>query len=254
MKRCNKIFLKAFALIGLMSIGSLYGMDKGPQEKSYFDVKSQVKSFFDAIRSHNLTTVKDLLKDESIRDYINMTDITGWTPLTLAASYADLKMVKLLLENGAAKFINKANKYGQTALYWAVFHKRLEMAKLLLENGAQESVNKATTDEGKTPLFYAVFNNNPEMVMLLLANGAKKSINKDNGGASTPLFYAVRNENLKMVKLLLFFGAQVTDEMKKLELKNNTLIKLINNPDDLKKYCSDEEYKEFMEIKNKSKE
>lgn len=69
----------------------------------------------------------------------NRPDIRGWTPLHLAASDAQPKMVQLLLESGANvniedRYINKA-----TPLYYAVRKGNLDIVKLLLMGGAEIS-------------------------------------------------------------------------------------------------------------------
>lgn len=60
------------------------------------------------------------------------------TPLMLAARRGDLKIVKLLLQNGAK--VNPQNIGGETALHNSSIKGHYEIAKLLIENNANINI------------------------------------------------------------------------------------------------------------------
>jgi hypothetical protein len=72
---------------------------------------------------------------------------TGMTALIMAAGWANVATVRLLLDRGAS--VNAATKKGQTALHWACEAARPEIVELLLSRGASTS---ALDDQKHTPL------------------------------------------------------------------------------------------------------
>lgn len=179
-------------------------------------------------------------------------------PIHKAIRKGDIeKLTQLLKDKKIRDSINKVNCWNKTPLYLAVDKDNSDMVKLLLENGAQGSINTSNSPYFQyfRPLDKAAEHNNLVIMKLLLQNGAKASIDEGKG---SPLEWALLYKNVEMVKLLLFFGAQVTDhvtdKVQKLNLSDDTIKKLIENPKDVKEYCSNEELTEFKEILKKSME
>ena len=69
----------------------------------------------------------------------------GYTPLNMACKHNDLKIIKLLLDNGAS--VQAKTKKGMTPIHYASKYGKLEIAKLLLDMGAniQSKNNKGVT-------------------------------------------------------------------------------------------------------------
>lgn len=112
----------------------------------------------------------------------------GWTPLTVASSAGDVRLVTLLLDAGAD--VNRTkdswlNQDGRTPLHWAAAGGHLAVVVLLLERGARVHVTDA---EGRTPLHAAARGGNPDVVAQLLRHGASADT-RDNQGL-TPLMVA----------------------------------------------------------------
>ncbi|MBI3550857.1 MAG: ankyrin repeat domain-containing protein [Elusimicrobia bacterium] len=104
-------------------------------------------------------------------------DITGWTPLMLAACSGRTEFAKRLVERGAQLEIVRN---GWTALQYACHHGKLETVRWLVETGAD--VNSAHASKYlSVPLHSAAFMGHPEIVALLLEHGADISI-KDGKG------------------------------------------------------------------------
>ena len=99
---------------------------------------------------------------------VDILDAHGRTPLSWAAQYGHLEVVKLLVEKDA-EIETKDSKYGQTPLSWAAENGHLEVVKLLVEKDAE--IENTDTD-GRTPLSWAAAKGHLEVVKLLEEKGA----------------------------------------------------------------------------------
>ncbi len=156
-------------------------------------VDPKVQELIDAVRKHDIASVKALLKDAP--EQVNGQDGGGSTPLHHAAGFGTLETMKLLIDAGAE--VDARNDRNSTPLHWAVS----DGAKVrqLLENGAD--IN-AKTERQRTPLSLAaamLFDIAP--LKLLLDKGANPNIASIDG--QTPLMYAARAGNLEVMELLL---------------------------------------------------
>ncbi|KAA8577061.1 hypothetical protein EYC84_007071 [Monilinia fructicola] len=98
-----------------------------------------------------------------------MEEGNGKTPLSLAAKWGNIKVIKLLLEAGAD--IEGGEEDGQIPLLLAASFGRVDVVKLLLDCGADI---KAKCPRGRTPLWYArnSWGVSEAVVELLLEKGA----------------------------------------------------------------------------------
>jgi hypothetical protein len=103
-----------------------------------------------AVNNRRYSVAKLLLDNGASVDAL---DFGGATPLILAASNEDAKMVQLLL--GYHPRLDVRDNIGMTALNWAAHADDPRMAKTLLEAGADPRV---ANKHGKTPLQTAVKN------------------------------------------------------------------------------------------------
>ncbi len=171
-------------------------------------------TFNKAIEKNNFPKVKQLI-DEG-KD-VNAGNIP---PLIKASKWGRLKIVNLLIKNGAD--VNKQSKKGLTALINASSAGHLEIVNLLIKNGAD--VNKqnkkgyhalmAVSDRSENDWKNAFITNASRMAIttLLIKNGANANI-KDNK-ARTPLHVAAANYRYGVAEILLKNGAdtQVKDD------------------------------------------
>lgn len=102
-------------------------------EEVGYNTASQLE-LYDAIKEGDLDNVKDCFN----KDFINIKDHHGVTPLMIAVmrSYEDI--AEFLIKNGAD--VNAQNNAGATPLMYACFENNLDMVKLLVKYGADVNV------------------------------------------------------------------------------------------------------------------
>lgn len=143
---------------------------------------------------------------------VNVKDTFGFTPLMKAVTYFKTDFIKLLLEKGAA--IESVNIDGKTALHIAIdtahFNqtnpKGLEIVKLLVEKGADVD---AKDKVAFTPLMIAAKLKNPAYLIYLVEKGANINYQDSSVGRS-PLIIATMFDRVELIKFLLEKGADKT--------------------------------------------
>jgi ankyrin repeat protein len=109
----------------------------------------------------------------------NAQDLSGNTPLQMAAIYGNVEAAEVLIEAKAQ--VNLANKYGNSPLMWAAGNGHTELVKFLIQNKAD--VN-AKNNEGKTAMDRCYFYQRDKMIALLSKHGA--TIHPSKMGRNAP--------------------------------------------------------------------
>jgi uncharacterized protein len=182
-------------------------------------------TFFDAIRSGDSTTVRDLLAVDSslaraalpagvsalmLSIYYGKPEITALlrplvSPLTFyeAAAVGDTPRVAELLDAQPSQ-IDAFAPDGFTALGLTAYFGHTDAAALLISRRA--NVNLASTNaQHVAPLHSAVAGQHAAIVKLLLESGANPNAMQEK--QFTPLQQAAHNGNLEIARLLLEHGA-----------------------------------------------
>ncbi|KFZ23699.1 hypothetical protein V502_01827 [Pseudogymnoascus sp. VKM F-4520 (FW-2644)] len=133
---------------------------------------------------------------------IDSKDITGRTPLSLAANTGQEAVLKLLIEKGAD--VNLENIYNRAPLSYAAEDGHEAISKLLLADNAD--VNLKDTWLSRTPLMWAAANGHEAVVKLLLGNNAEVDLEDKYG--RTALSHAAMTGHEAIVKLLLAYNAK----------------------------------------------
>lgn len=131
---------------------------------------------------------------------INTNKCDGYTPLILAITNNDIRMIKLLVSQGAD--VNMLEiKEGGIPLTWAVSKGNLDIVKYLVISKAE--VNKPNRD-GHTALMWAAENGYLDIVKYLVENPFEKArVNITDGDGCHALIYAAYNGHLDIVKYLV---------------------------------------------------
>jgi len=134
----------------------------------------------------------------------------GVTPLMMAARTGSLRIVKALLDRGAA--LGRRSEHGCTAVSIAAEEGHMKVLKALLWSDQQEQLPMeqllAPDIFGTGPLMRACENGNTEAVRLLLRHTTKKECNAPNQKGWTALLLASYNGFADVVELLLAHGAK----------------------------------------------
>jgi ankyrin repeat protein len=141
-------------------------------------------SLLKAAKSGDVNIAKVLFKCSS-SDSCNDNDQYRSTPLTYAAIYGHMEVVRMLLEEGAN--IERTDGSVYTALHQAVWNGHLDVCRLLLDWGAKvDALNKARN----TPLIWAAWAGHLSIAKLLVERGADVSLKNVDG--DTALDFARR--------------------------------------------------------------
>ena len=139
----------------------------------------------------------------------------GETVLMTAARTGKLASVKTLLARGAD--VNAKERKGQTAIMWAAAEGHADVLQALLDAGAEF---RAPLSSGYTPLTFAVREGRMEAARVLIAAGAdvnepmqpKYKTGRTVLPGSTPLIIAVENGHFELAVALLEAGADPNDQ------------------------------------------
>lgn len=155
--------------------------------------REKITKFTRAIAENKTDLVQKYIKEKY---NINGLDTDGNTPLGVSAVNGNVKIARILIENGAVVDFQNIDK--MTSLHQAVKMDKFEMVTFLINKGAD--VN-AKGDVGMTPLHYNAMQGNSEITRILIARGAH--VNSADSESSTPLHYAATNGFINIVKVLV---------------------------------------------------
>ncbi len=155
------------------------------------------QEIFDAVKSGNLTKVKELVENDS--QLLNARNSHQSTPLHTAVDAGYVEIVNYLIGKGAD--VNSTNRSEQTPLFYA---KTAEIAKLLISNGANVNVQNYNK---VTPLMFA---SSLAVAKVLVENGADINHMRPGFGSSA-LFQALIFKRVEVADYLLDLGAVILD-------------------------------------------
>ena len=170
----------------------------------YFNFQPNDNFFQIAVECDMIEVVKFLIKNGEARK-INMKYVDEFWPLEHAIENNSLKMVQILLDNGA-ETDKIVQPYNLTYLHKAVNEGKLELVEIFIRHGL--NVN-AEGDDSWNPLYTAVLYSHFEIAKLLIASGAKINAKTAHPGL-TPLMAAIVQDNKEMMKLLIENGASLS--------------------------------------------
>jgi ankyrin repeat protein len=185
---------------------------------NYFDDKG-LSSLHKSISLHLydlsrelIISAKNKLSKEEFNLFINYRTNKGQTPLHYASFVGDIKLIKLLIQNGADISIKTNNNFNP--LHLASMGNKVTSLYYFIKQYKIDVNSKDTKDN--TCFHLATFFNSKKVFNYLLTN-KNIDINSKNKGGFTPLHYAVISKNKSMVKKLLMKGANCSVKNDKLE-------------------------------------
>lgn len=136
---------------------------------------------------------------------VNDADYQQLTSLHYAAHHGHLKVVKLLVEEGAD--IRAVSEDGKKPIHSAASNAHKNIVLLFVQQGL--SINDPDTNLIWTPLHYAAHSGNLDFVQSLLAEGANfNAVDADN---AKPLHIAAERGYQRVIELLIKQGMNVND-------------------------------------------
>lgn len=117
-----------------------------------------------------------------------------------AANKGDIEKVKEILKTKID--VDERDSFGGTALHAAMFQDNIKIVKILIENGFD--INAKGISNGYTPLHDAVWANNLEAVKVLVENGADTNIKAKDG--LTPIQKAEKEGKKEIYNYLKSIG------------------------------------------------
>ena len=146
---------------------------------------------------------------------VDMKGNLGETPLFRAFERQNIKMAKLLVDNGAD--VNaKEGGYGGTPMHLAAAIFDKQFAELLISNGAKVNVktrNYRFDGPAWAPIHLAAYVGNKDLVELLITKGV--DVNTPDGSGWTPLLYAAGfTGDTEIAELLIAKGADLNAKNK----------------------------------------
>jgi len=155
-----------------------------------------------AIYREDLETTKRLVQGGAD---VNATTRYGVTPLSLACTTGNARIIDTLLEAGADPGI--ASGGGETPLMLAARAGNAGAVRTLIDYGA--NVNSKETWKGQTALMWAAAEGHVSVIHALIDAGA--DIHARSSGTLTAFLFAVREGRMAAVKALLTRGANVNE-------------------------------------------
>ncbi|GBN06922.1 Ankyrin repeat and SAM domain-containing protein 3 [Araneus ventricosus] len=163
--------------------------------------------------------VIDIIENTENKSIINRQNSCGWTPLMYAACCANLRIVGLLLEEGA--FTDLKNHDGHTALILASKCGSTDAVSLLIDHGA--FINDCD-NKGWSALSYAAAFGHRSVVQLLIEKGAVADhVDKKEG--LTPLMLSSAAGHEMVVQDLLRLGLNPNSQSKSGETARSLAVK-----------------------------
>lgn len=196
------------------------GSDKGSDSDKRKRKKEQQRQKEQQRPMKNISLELIKQKIENGEDLNQKDEVTGNTLLHIASRSGKIKIVQLLIYNGAN--VNEPNNSGMSALHYACNREHFKTARELVSSGA--NVNQRNSD-GDTPLHYAV---GFDFLNLLISNGA--DVNAKNNLDHTPLHLHSICDNTEEIRILLQNGAKINEK----DLYGQTAIRLCNKEETVK--------------------
>ena len=149
-----------------------------------------------------INSAQQNLSPKDFSEFINWKTNKGQTPLHYASFVGNIKLIKLLIQNGA-DILSKTNN-GFNVLHLAIMGNKITSFYYFIEK-YKISINSKDSKDN-TSLHLAAYFNSKKIFNYLLATN-KLDINSRNKEGFTPLHFAVINQNKSMIKKLLIKGA-----------------------------------------------
>ena len=122
---------------------------------------------YNACKTNNLKLARKLLSDRNIKSSINEGCIMGMTPLHKSSVLGYIRVVRLLVDNGAD--VNSKDLMLNTPLLYSCNNGYFDVCHFLISRGAKVNIKN---NFKFTPLYIAILNGHDDVTKLLLSHKA----------------------------------------------------------------------------------
>ena len=158
-----------------------------------------------------ITSAKDNLSQKDFISFINYGTKKGQTPLHYASFVGNIKLIKLIIQNGAD--ISAKTNNGFNVLHLSIMGNKVSPFFYFIQKYNMD-INSKDSKENSS-LHLSTYFNSKKIFNYLLTNN-KIEINSKNKEGFTPLHFAVVSQNKSMIKKLLIKGANCSIKNDKL--------------------------------------
>ncbi|AHX10778.1 ankyrin repeat domain-containing protein [Ehrlichia chaffeensis] len=158
-----------------------------------------------AVKANNLQLLNLFLKKSP--DILRQSSPNGFNPVHMAALFADVKTVKLIIENASGEEVNAQSDSTLTPLHLACIRGDGSIIKRMVEHESV-NVNQTMGPDQNTVLQYAINRGNHSLIKRLLSHPSI-DLNVRNADGKTSAHSAMEKGDLKTVKALCNAGADV---------------------------------------------
>ena len=162
---------------------------------SFLADKTVALTIFEAAATGKINNILRLLARDP--QLVNAYAEDGFQALGLASYFGHLDVVDYLVKSGAPINSPSRNELNAAPIQSAASAGHVKIVELLLKNGADASIRE---QGGYTPLHAAAQNGDLEMIRALIYGGADLTARSDDG--NTPLDLALKEGHTEAVKLL----------------------------------------------------
>ena len=190
------------------------------------------KNFFNLIEQIvNIT--KQMITEENFKNFINSKDNKGATPFHLASHFGNMKIIKLLLNNGADYNI-KADR-GLNCLHYSAMKDKITPIYYMLKKYNMDLYE--IDNNGNTFFHWACFCSGERIIDFFL-NDQNFKVNLKNNEGFIPLQFYIMSQSTNYLKRLILRGADPYTKNKKGENAFD-IVNRIYNEEDKKKYIKE---------------
>ena len=158
-----------------------------------------------------ITSAKNNLSKKDFNSFINYGTKKGQTPLHYASFVGNIKLIKLIIQNGAD--ISAKTNNGFNVLHLSIMGNKVSPFFYFIQKYNMD-INSKDSKENSS-LHLSTYFNSKKIFNYLLTNN-KIEINSKNKEGFTPLHFAVVSQNKSMIKKLLIKGANCSIKNDKL--------------------------------------
>ena len=149
-----------------------------------------------------INITKQMITEENFKNFINSKDNKGATPFHLACHFGNMKIIKILLNNGAV--YNLKSNTGLTCLHYSSMKDKITPIYYIIK---KYNMNIYEIDYHGNTFFHWACYCSSERIIDFFLNDKNFNINSTNNEGFTPLDFYIMSQSTNYLKRLILRGA-----------------------------------------------